>query len=98
MEKQRKEYEELKQKLKQALHEKKVQEQEWDQIQQEIFDKETEYLSGNASSKYGTIVKGFDGFGKHASQDSHHFQDQDRIFSLSSALFVKQQEGVQDEE
>ncbi|AET39680.1 Eaf6p Ecym_4658 [Eremothecium cymbalariae DBVPG len=98
MDKQRKEYEELKQRLKQALQDKKKQEQEWDQIQQDIFDKETEYLSGNASSKYGTIVKGFDGFSKHTSQDNHHFQDQDRIFSLSSALFVKQQQGIEDED
>ncbi|AMD21236.1 HEL044Wp [Eremothecium sinecaudum] len=98
MSKQQELYEQLCQQLRQALREKKRQEQAWDQPQQEIFDKETEYLSGNPSSKYGTIVKGFDGFGKHASQDSHSFQDQDRVFSLSSALFIKQQEGVQDEE
>lgn len=91
------EYERLKQQLKQALQERKHQEQEWNRIQQEISNKETEYLSGNLSSKYGTIIKGFDGFGKHASHDNHHFQDRDRVFSLSSAMFVKQQEGIQDD-
>ncbi|SCW00125.1 LAFE_0B10000g1_1 [Lachancea fermentati] len=98
MDEKRKEYDHLKEQLKKALDEKKEQEQEWDSIQQEIFDKETDYLSGNSSSQYGTIVKGFDGFGKHTHDSSNAFSDKDRIFSLSSALFVKQQEGIQEDE
>lgn len=101
MDDKQKEYKKLKEQLKQALQQRRQQEQEWDRLQQEIFDKETEYLSGNSSSQLGNIVSGFDGFAKH--HGNHHdnngsFSDHDRIFSLSSALFVKQQRGLQDEE
>ncbi|SCU89306.1 LAME_0E02916g1_1 [Lachancea meyersii CBS 8951] len=91
-------YEKLKRELSEALEERQKQEKRLDQLQQEIFDKETEYLQGNSSSQLGNIVKGFDGFGKHSHDTPSAFTDKDRIFSLSSALFVKQQEGVTEEE
>ncbi|SCV01634.1 LANO_0F12750g1_1 [Lachancea nothofagi CBS 11611] len=91
-------YEKLKQELSDALEQRQKQERNLDQIQQEIFDKETEYLQGNSSSQLGTIVKGFDAFGKHSHETPSAFTDKDRIFSLSSALFVKQQEGATEEE
>lgn len=93
MDETRQHYQELKQELQKALAERQSQEQQWDHLQQEIFDKETAYLTGNSSSQYGTIVKGFDAFGKHTHDTGHAFSDRDRIFSLSSARFVKQQEG-----
>ncbi|CAR22019.1 Eaf6p [Lachancea thermotolerans CBS 6340] len=86
-------YQKLKQELQEALVDRETLEKQWDQIQQEIFDKESAYLTGNSSSQYGTIVKGFDAFGKHIHDSAHAFSDKDRIFSLSSARFVKQQEG-----
>ncbi|SCU97118.1 LAMI_0F08944g1_1 [Lachancea mirantina] len=98
MEEQKLEYNKLKLELKAAIEERKEQEKEWDRLQQEIFDKETEYLGGNSSSYHGTIIKGFDGFGKHTHESSQNFSDKDRIFSLSSSLFVKQLEGLQEEE
>ncbi|SCU97513.1 LADA_0H06678g1_1 [Lachancea dasiensis] len=91
-------YDKLKQELMDALDQRQKQERRWDQLQQEIFDKETEYLQGNSSSQLGTIVKGFDGFGKHSHEAPGAFTDKDRIFSLSSALYVKQQEGAAEEE
>ncbi|CCD25282.1 Eaf6p NDAI_0E04650 [Naumovozyma dairenensis CBS 421] len=120
-----KEYEDLKEKLKDSLLAKRNLEDEFDRIQQQIYDKETEYLAGSvgaptsnskgtpsssaaaaASHSIGNIIKGFDGFSKSSHHHHHHhhesnfnsgnnnvsFSNQDRIFSLSSALFVKQQQ------
>lgn len=105
-----KEYEKLESELKISLQEKKQQEEEFDRIQQEIYDKETEYLSGNNSSSNiniggnkstygGNIIKGFEGFIKthhHGHDANHGFTNDDRIFSLSSAIFVKQQQQLDD--
>ena len=105
-----KEYEKLKRELKKNIEAKKELEEEFDRLQQEIYDKETEYLSGsNASQKsnhVGNIIKGFDGFNKtgHHGHDSstNGFTNDDRLFSLSSAVFVKQQQqqldGSQDQD
>lgn len=106
------EYKKLKEQLKQELQKKRVLEDEFDKIQQEIYDKETEYFtsstymtssttttaSGAVSTKPlqipGNIIKGFDGFTKplhHAHHDYSQVMDnQDRIFSLSSASYIKQ--------
>lgn len=106
------EYKKLKEQLKQELQKKRTLEDEFDKIQQEIYDKETEYFtsstymtssttttaSGAVSTKPlqipGNIIKGFDGFTKplhHASHDYNQSMDNnDRIFSLSSASYIKQ--------
>lgn len=95
-------YEELKSGLKQSLQQQRELEDEFDRLQQEIYDKETEYLSNKSSSVTvagsrntygGNIIKGFDGFYKthHGHDAQNHFQNDDRLFSLSSAIFVKQQ-------
>ena len=42
-----KEYEKLKRELKKNIEAKKELEEEFDRLQQEIYDKETEYLSGS---------------------------------------------------
>lgn len=91
MDKQLEQYEELKQKLKEALQERKIQEENWDKIQQEIFDKETEYWTDTQSSKFGNIIKGFESFGKTNNiNNAPPIDNENRIFSLSSALFVRQ--------
>ncbi|GCE96989.1 chromatin modification- protein eaf6 [Zygosaccharomyces mellis] len=109
-----KKYEELKSELKRSLAAKGKLEDEFERLEQEIYEKETEYFSnnntasntgiaGNRFSYGGNIIKGFDGFNKShhhsAGQDSHHrgFNDDDRIFSLSSAIFVKQQQQQMDD-
>lgn len=110
------EYKKLKQELKQELQKKRILEDEFDKLQQEIYDKETEYFTSstymispsilsssttstiNTSSKPllipGNIIKGFDGFNKplhHAHHDYNQvMNNDDRIFSLSSASYIKQ--------
>lgn len=109
MDEQKKEYEQLKQRLREALEEKKKLEAQWDSLEQEIYDKETEYLSQKPSAKLGNIILGFQGFNKNnsaqqvLSEHSHSsngitLDDKDRVFSLSSALFVKQLQGLQDDD
>lgn len=102
-------YEKLKEELKKSLQEQKELEDEFDRLQQEIYDKETEYFGGKSSgvsmgfgkpSCAGNIIKGFDAFNKshHGHESSSHFTNDDRLFSLSSAVFIKQlrQEDLQD--
>lgn len=109
------EYKKLKQELKQELQKKRILEDEFDKLQQEIYDKETEYFTSSTymtssnilsftSSTTGTsskpllipgnIIKGFDGFNKplhHAHHDYNQvMNNDDRIFSLSSATYIKQ--------
>lgn len=94
-------YEELKKGLKESLQQQRELEDEFDRLQQEIYDKETEYLSnknnnvtvtGSRTTYGGNIIKGFDGFHKtHHGDAQNHFHNDDRLFSLSSAIFVKQQ-------
>ncbi|BAO41973.1 chromatin modification-related protein EAF6 [Kluyveromyces marxianus] len=104
MDEQKKEYERLRKKLRDALQEKKQLEAKWDALEQEIYDKETAYLSQKPSSRMGNILMGFQGFNKNSSAQqilsdhshsshAHTLDDNDRIFSLSSALFVKQLQG-----
>lgn len=109
MDEQQKEYEKLKKKLRDALEEKKQLESKYASLEQEIYDKETQYLSLKPSSKLGNIISGFQGFNKNnvsqqllseGSNLSHPtpLDDNDRIFSMSSTLFVKQIQGQQDDE
>lgn len=94
---QKKEYENIKQDLKKSLKQKSQLEDEYDKILQEIYNKETEYLStnGNKNTYSGNIVKGFDGFVKPHGHDSNSsFHNSDRIFSLSSAIYIKQEESM----
>ncbi|CAG99320.1 Eaf6p [Kluyveromyces lactis] len=101
MDEQKKEYEKLKKKLRDALVQKKQLEAKWNSLEQEVYDKETEYLSQKPSSRMGNILLGFQGFNKSSSaqqilSDHSHssnaqpLDDNDRIFSLSSYLFAKQ--------
>lgn len=59
-------------------------------LEESIFDKENDYFN---DSTYGNIVKGFDNFAKSSAGGSNKrkmvYTDDDHIFSLSSATFVK---------
>lgn len=59
-------------------------------LEEEIYDKELDYFNDSA---YGNIVKGFESFGKMSSGGSNKrklvYNEEDHIFSMSSATFVK---------
>lgn len=59
-------------------------------LEESIYDKENDYFN---ESTYGNIVKGFDNFSKSSSGGSNKrkimYTDDDHIFSMSSATFVK---------
>jgi len=85
-----KEYEKLKKQLQQAILKKKALDKQVTQIEEEIFQKETIYLSESNNSN---IVRGFDNLNKSANNNVNKkklvFTDDDRIFSLSSYTFVR---------
>mgnify|MGYP003365318386 CR=1 FL=1 len=69
------EYEQLKEALKNALKKRKQYQDEFNKLEQEIYDKETEYFSNvnpqtghntavSLQTVQGNIIKGFDGFSK----------------------------------
>ncbi|CDK27076.1 unnamed protein product [Kuraishia capsulata CBS 1993] len=84
------EYEKLKKKLHQRIQDKRNLDKQLTQLEEEIFNKETLYLS---EATYGNIIKGFDNFTKSASAQQAKkkmvFGDEDRIFSLSSSTYVR---------
>ncbi|ODQ78305.1 hypothetical protein BABINDRAFT_162952 [Babjeviella inositovora NRRL Y-12698] len=86
------EYEKLKQKLHDTILKKHEIDKELAQFEEEIYTKESEYFS---ECLYGNIIKGFENFHKsnpaNVSTFKRKFQftDDDRIFSLSSASYIK---------
>lgn len=98
-------YNTAKQQLKESLQERDKLQKQLDSIQQDIYDKETNYLAntddlGNTTNNnnnsvnnyYGNIVKGFEHFSRtgHGSNNELNFNDLDRIFSLSSSTYSQQ--------
>ncbi|GME75759.1 unnamed protein product [Ambrosiozyma monospora] len=86
------EYEKLKKQLKAAINRKKDLDQQLAKLEEDIFNKETKYLSEGAA--HGNIIKGFENFTKNSSSSSARnkkiqFTDEDRIFSLSSSTYVR---------
>ncbi|KAH3670326.1 hypothetical protein WICMUC_004895 [Wickerhamomyces mucosus] len=90
-----KEYETLKKQLQDAILRKKTLDKEITQIEENIFQKETIYLSESNNSN---IVRGFETSNKQGSHNSSFgsvnkkkliFTDDDRVFSLSSHTFVR---------
>lgn len=75
------EYESLKEHLKQALAERKQLGDDLNRLQQQVYDKETEYFSqvtpegllvtGGPVSQ-GNVIRGFDGFSKSAHHQTAH--------------------------
>ncbi|KAH3668191.1 hypothetical protein OGAPHI_001945 [Ogataea philodendri] len=86
-------YDRLKKKLKDALNRKKEIDRQVTRLEEDIFNKETAYLSEGA--QHGNIIKGFENFTKTTTSTSSsrgkkiQFTDEDRIFSLSSATYVR---------
>lgn len=88
-----KEYEKLKKQLQQAILKKKTLDKQITQIEEDIFQKETTYLSESNNSN---IVRGFESLNKLNAAANNNvnkkklvFTDDDRIFSLSSHTFVR---------
>ncbi|ODV85397.1 hypothetical protein CANARDRAFT_22930 [[Candida] arabinofermentans NRRL YB-2248] len=87
------EYDKLKKKLKESLAKKKELDKKLTKLEEDIFNKETKYLSDGIN--HGNIIKGFENFTKNVSGTSAsrtkkiQFTDEDRIFSLSSATYVR---------
>lgn len=85
-----KEYEKLKKQLQQAILKKKSLDKQITQIEEDIFQKETTYLSESNNSN---IVRGFESLSKLNASNINKkklvFTDDDRIFSLSSHTFVR---------
>jgi chromatin modification-related protein EAF6 len=98
-----KEYEKLKKQLQQAILKKKQLDKDITQIEEQIFQKETAYLSESNNSN---IVRGFEsktGANNVSSNNNNVkkklvFTDDDRIFSLSSHTFVRHLQKRTDEE
>lgn len=90
-EEERKAYLEIKEKLISNIVKKKETIESLQQIQQDIFKKESDYYN---SSVYGNVVKGFDAFTKvYGSTGSNKkklvHKNSDYIFSLGSVEFLK---------
>lgn len=94
------EYEALKKELHQSILDKKAVDKQLTLLEEEIYTKETLYLTDSFSNHSGSnIIKGFDSFnraGLTSSSGSYSgsrrrasFTDDDRVFSLSSAIYVK---------
>ena len=83
-------YSAVKAKLIQQILRKQELEAKLNKVEDTIYDKENAYFS---ESNFGNIVKGFDNFTKANTGGSHKkkivYTDDDHIFSLSSANFVK---------
>lgn len=83
-------YNTVKNKLTQQILRKQELDSKLSKLEDSIYEKENEYF---AESTYGNIVKGFDNFTKTNTGGSNKkritYTDEDHIFSLSSANFVK---------
>ncbi|GEQ67666.1 hypothetical protein JCM33374_g1331 [Metschnikowia sp. JCM 33374] len=83
-------YTKLKNDLTRSILKKKEIDAKLAELEESIYEKETEYFN---DSTYGNIVKGFDNFAKGSSGGSNKrklvITDEDHIFSMSSATFVK---------
>lgn len=82
-------YEKLKKQLKDNLNKKKNLDKNLNSLEEQIFTLEGAYLE---ETPHGNVVKGFDTYIKGAqSKKRYVFNEEDRIFSLSSAVFLKHQ-------
>lgn len=82
-------YEKLKKQLKDNINRKKNQDKILNNLEEQIFTLEGAYLE---ETSHGNLVKGFDTYIKGAqSKKRYVFNEDDRLFSLSSAVFLKHQ-------
>ncbi|KAG5356575.1 Chromatin modification-related protein [Yarrowia sp. C11] len=82
-------YEKLKKQLKDNINKKKTHDKNLNSLEEQIFTLEGAYLE---ETSHGNLVKGFDTYIKGAqSKKRYVFNEDDRLFSLSSAVFLKHQ-------
>ncbi|ODV63857.1 Eaf6p, partial [Ascoidea rubescens DSM 1968] len=86
-------YEKCRKELHESILKKRTIDKKLTDLEDDIFDKETIYLSDNLS---GNLIKGFENFTRTTHHHSNstrfkknQFTDDDRIFSLSSAVYIK---------
>lgn len=83
-------YTQLKNQLSQQIVKKQELDSQLQALENTIYEKENDYFN---ESTYGNIVKGFDSFAKSSSGGSSKrrmvYTDDDHIFSLLSATFVR---------
>lgn len=83
-------YTKLKNQLTRLILKKKDLDAQLAALEESIYDKEVDYFN---ESTYGNIVKGFDNFAKSSAGGSNkrkmNYTDDDHIFSMSSATFVR---------
>lgn len=83
-------YTQLKNQLAQQISKKQELDSQLQALESSIYEKENDYFN---ESTYGNIVKGFDSFAKSSSGGSSKrkmvYTDDDHIFSLLSATFVR---------
>lgn len=81
------EYEKQKKELKELLAKKRVLDRNLNNLEEEIYKQEAVYLDETPN---GNVVKGFDNYIKsNPNKRRMTFTEQDRVFSLSSAVFLK---------
>lgn len=82
-------YTQLKNQLTQQILKKQELDSQLQNLEETIYEKENDYFN---ESTYGNIVKGFDNFAKSTSGSNKKkmlYSEDDHIFSMSSATFVK---------
>ncbi|KAF4617553.1 hypothetical protein D9613_005978 [Agrocybe pediades] len=84
-------YETLKKELLQALPRKRVTDRQLAQMELQIYNLETAYLTETAAHSGGNIIQGFENYLKNqaGTRRKNEIQDHDRIFSNSSLTFQK---------
>jgi chromatin modification-related protein EAF6 len=81
------EYEKMKKELRELINRKRVMDKNLTTLEDQIYKFEGAYLE-DASN--GNIMKGYDNYMKtNQTKRRGTFSDQDRLFSLSSAVFLK---------
>jgi len=84
-------YEILKQELLQALPKKRAVDKQLAQIELQIYNLESVYLTETAAHGGGNIIQGFEGYLKNQSVGRRKYEvsESDRIFSASSSTYQK---------
>jgi chromatin modification-related protein EAF6 len=83
------EYEKMKKQLKELLAKKRTLDRNLAAVEEEIYSREGAYLEDTPN---GNVARGFDGYIKGGQNKRRSAPgEQDRIFSMSSAIFLKSQ-------
>lgn len=81
------EYDKLKKELKEMISKKRTLDKNLNSLEEQIYKYEGSYLE---DTQNGNVIKGFDNYVKNnPNKRRATFSEQDRLFSLSSAVFLK---------